>query len=175
MPDRGRNRVNTAFMVWTFCGQLVGTSVGSRLYERGGWIASGSYSVGSIGAALMFALLRGPWENRWIGWHGGCSIVKKSKNTADGRTVEIRSHLMGREVNEERVEGAEVEDTLVHDLHENHHGHDDQGAVIATDAEKSLEMMAAEDRGDENSDEIIVDDSQSEGKHTVTKPADQSP
>jgi predicted MFS family arabinose efflux permease len=58
----GRNRVNTAFMVFTFAGQLVGTFVGSQLYDRGGWIASGSFSMGSIGMALLITMARGPWE-----------------------------------------------------------------------------------------------------------------
>ncbi|KAF2111858.1 major facilitator superfamily domain-containing protein, partial [Lophiotrema nucula] len=40
-PKR-RNGVNTAFMVATFCGQLVGTAAGNHIYARGGWIASGS-------------------------------------------------------------------------------------------------------------------------------------
>lgn len=41
----GRNRVNTAFMLCTFTGQLTGTSAGAKLYFRGGWVASGSLSV----------------------------------------------------------------------------------------------------------------------------------
>lgn len=134
-------------MVWTFFGQLVGTSVGSRLYEEGGWIASGSYSVGSIGAALIFTLVRGPWENGWVGWHGGWSIFKKSQNTADGKTREVRSHLIAKE----KDQGPDVEEILSNrreDLHEHQHGHDDQEAVNATEAEKSLEMMAAEDTSD---------------------------
>jgi predicted MFS family arabinose efflux permease len=58
----GRNRVNTAFMVFTFAGQLVGTFVGSQLYDHGGWIASGSFSMGCIGMATLITLSRGPWE-----------------------------------------------------------------------------------------------------------------
>lgn len=148
-------------MVWTFFGQLVGTSVGSRLYEEGGWIASGSYSVGSIGVALIFALLRGPWEDGWIGWHGGWSILKKSKNSADGKTQEARSHLVGKETGGYGAEGAEIEDDTVavhHDHHEHRHGHDDQEAVNATDAEKNLEMMAAEDKSDGTSEETKTED-----------------
>ncbi len=69
-----RNRVNTAYMVSTFCGQLVGTSVGNSLYARGGWTRSGSASVGFIGAALVFCFARGPHEKGWVGWHGGWGI-----------------------------------------------------------------------------------------------------
>lgn len=162
-------------MVWTFFGQLVGTSVGSRLYEEGGWIASGSYSVGSIGAALVFTLIRGPWESGWVGWHGGWSIFKKSKNSADGKTKEARGHLMAREAEE----GEDAENSAAHnhrDLHEHHHGHDDQEAVNATDAEKSLEMLAAEDTNDEISENGRKGvDTRSERKSTETHPNSHEP
>lgn len=39
-----RNRVNTAYMVASFSGQLTGTAVGNRLYAQGGWVYSGSAS-----------------------------------------------------------------------------------------------------------------------------------
>jgi hypothetical protein len=42
-PD-ARNRVNTAYMVAAFSGQLTGTAVGNRLYAEGGWVYSGSCS-----------------------------------------------------------------------------------------------------------------------------------
>lgn len=74
VEPKGRNRVNTAFMIFTFLGQLCGTSVSARLYSRGGWIASGSYSVGSIAAAFVITFCRGPREDGWVGWKGGWSI-----------------------------------------------------------------------------------------------------
>ena len=82
-----RNRVNTAYMVSTFCGQLVGTSVGNSLYARGGWTRSGSASVGFIGVALVFCFARGPHEKGWVGWHGGWGIRRTDlgpKAQADG-------------------------------------------------------------------------------------------
>lgn len=77
IAPKGRNRVNTAYMVSVFCGQLVGTAAGNSLYARGGWIRSGSASVGFIGAALCVCFLRGPWEPGWVGWHGGWSIRRR--------------------------------------------------------------------------------------------------
>lgn len=38
---KARNRVNTAYMVFSFAGQLTGTAVGNRLYAEGGWVWSG--------------------------------------------------------------------------------------------------------------------------------------
>lgn len=110
IEPKARNRVNTAYMVFVFCGQLVGTSVGNSLYAWGerdggnGWIRSGSASVGFIGLALVFCVAKGPWENGWVGWRGGWGIrrrdldggkgihedVSKDRDTARGMDVEKR-------------------------------------------------------------------------------------
>lgn len=42
-PD-ARNRVNTGYMLLSFCGQLTGTAVGNRLFAEGGWTYSGGCS-----------------------------------------------------------------------------------------------------------------------------------
>lgn len=73
----GRNRVNTAFMLMTFLGQLTGTSAGNKIYEMGGWRASGSFSVGLMGLIFVLSAMRGPWEPGWIGWRGGFSVKKR--------------------------------------------------------------------------------------------------
>ncbi|RMZ72871.1 dityrosine transporter [Pyrenophora seminiperda CCB06] len=74
-PKR-RNGVNTAFMIATFVGQLMGTSAGSRLYARWGWRGSGSFSVGVVVLALVVMGGRGPWETGWVGWKGGWGMRK---------------------------------------------------------------------------------------------------
>ncbi|KAI4130211.1 MAG: hypothetical protein LQ347_003469, partial [Umbilicaria vellea] len=65
IAPKARNRVNTAYMVSGFCGQLMGTAAGNHLYARGGWIRSGSASVGFLAAALCVCGARGPWEKGW--------------------------------------------------------------------------------------------------------------
>ncbi len=94
IEPKARNRVNTAFMVSVFIGQIVGTSVGNTLYAQGGWHKSGSASVGFIGAALCFCFARGPWEKGWVGWRGGWGIRRRDlgpKETVDqqGQDTEI--------------------------------------------------------------------------------------
>ncbi|KAH7139515.1 putative major facilitator superfamily transporter [Dendryphion nanum] len=100
-PKR-RNGVNTAFMVFTFCGQLMGTAVGNHVYARGGWIASGSASLGFIGFAILTMCARGPWEERWVGWRGGWSMKKKNKDSVDGKVAE-GSAGQGETVEEVRI------------------------------------------------------------------------
>ena len=77
IEPKARNRVNTAYMVSVFCGQLMGTAAGNHLYAQGGWTRSGSASVGFVCAALFFCFIRGPHTKRWIGWGGGYKMKKK--------------------------------------------------------------------------------------------------
>ena len=146
VEPKGRSRVNTVFMVATFCGQLVGTSVGSQLYDRGGWIASGSYSVGSIGAALFVASLRGPWETCWFGWRGGWSIRKKAVTEERNplRRLDTREKLEEQAKRDEAqrdLEKGEAEEGRTHAQ-----GQCDQDAVNAMGVNQALEGMAAEDK-----------------------------
>lgn len=82
IEPKARNRVNTAYMLFVFCGQLTGTAVGNNLYARGGWIHSGSASVGLIAAALVVCSLRAPWEKGWIGWTGGWGFRRRDLGAA---------------------------------------------------------------------------------------------
>lgn len=110
IEPKGRNRVNTCFMVFTFFGQLTGTSVGAHLYARGGWVGSQSFSVACIGVALILTFVRGPWETGWVGWTGGLGIKKKNKTSADGKAEEPRNHLRRMSTNSVRpVEAGNVD------------------------------------------------------------------
>jgi len=77
IEPKARNRVNTAYMLCVFCGQIVGTVVGNTLYARGGWVRSGSASVGFIGLALVFCFAKGPGEKGWVGWSGGWGVRRR--------------------------------------------------------------------------------------------------
>lgn len=92
VDPNGRNKVNTGFMVSSFFGQLTGTAAGNRLYAHGGWVASGSLSVGLTVFGIIVMLARGPWEEGWLGWSEGYSMRKKDKTSADGKTLERELH-----------------------------------------------------------------------------------
>jgi hypothetical protein len=154
VEPKGRSRVNTVFMVATFCGQLVGTSVGSQLYNRGGWIASGSYSMGSIGAALLVCSLRGPWETRWFGWRGGWSIRKKAASGVTEernplRRLDTKEKLEDEEKRKEAQKDLERGEGQQEESRAHERGQCDQEAVNAMGVDQALEGMAAEDRTDE--------------------------
>ncbi|QYT03761.1 Major facilitator superfamily transporter [Trichoderma simmonsii] len=85
-----QNSVNSVYMVFTFCGQLFGTAVGNKLYASGGWIRSGSLSIGLIGGGLLLVLIRGPHETGWIGWSGGWELrtkVLRAREAANSQEV----------------------------------------------------------------------------------------
>lgn len=125
IEPKARNRVNTAFMLATFCGQITGTAVGNKLYAEGGWIRSGSCSVGFICGTFVIVAMRGPWEEGWVGWTGGWSILKKDKNSADGKTAEVATYSVQR-----RSEPGDLENGLREE----------------TAIEKALEEMAADEK-----------------------------
>ncbi|KAL8690450.1 MAG: hypothetical protein Q9218_004104 [Villophora microphyllina] len=77
---QARNRVNTAYMLSAFCGQLTGTALGNHIYAIGGWTSSGSTSVGFLSAALLLCFIRGPREKGWIGWGGGWALKRQTDN-----------------------------------------------------------------------------------------------
>ncbi|KXJ92129.1 membrane protein [Microdochium bolleyi] len=74
LDPKARNRINTAYMVFSFAGQLTGTAVGNRLYAEGGWTWSSGCNIAFLGAGLLMAIARGPREKGWLGWAGGWSI-----------------------------------------------------------------------------------------------------
>ncbi|KAK3712898.1 hypothetical protein LTR37_008783 [Vermiconidia calcicola] len=138
VEPQGRNRINTCFMVFTFFGQLTGTAVGAQLYGRGGWVVSQSFSVGCIAMALIVTFARGPWEEGWIGWHGGLSIKKKNQ-TADGKaSQETRNPLRRLATNEPRPTDADVEKDAVGD---------DQGVPDGIERDLGLHGDTGSDKG----------------------------
>ena len=89
LEPKGRNRINTVYMVFVFSGQLMGTAVGNRLYAQHGWIGSGSASVGFIGAGLTVCFARGPWHQGWIGWNGGWNCRRKEFQHVRNRGADV--------------------------------------------------------------------------------------
>ncbi|CZR60841.1 related to dityrosine transporter [Phialocephala subalpina] len=105
-----RNRVNTAYMVSVFCGQLMGTAVGNKLYARGGWVASGSCSVGFVGVALLVCFARAPWNPGWIGWKGGWNVRRRDLGPRTAPQEPAIEQALDEVAAEEGQEGVVAED-----------------------------------------------------------------
>ncbi|EPQ53019.1 MFS general substrate transporter, partial [Gloeophyllum trabeum ATCC 11539] len=73
-PD-ARARLNAVVIL---CGQVMGTSVSTRLFVEGGYRAVGYFALGLAGLDLVLLFLRGPHlpNDRWVGWAGGFGMRK---------------------------------------------------------------------------------------------------
>ncbi|KAK4236230.1 major facilitator superfamily domain-containing protein [Achaetomium macrosporum] len=110
IQPKARNRVNTAYMVMSFSGQLTGTAVGNRLYAQGGWVYSGSCSIAFIGLAIIISLARGPRETGWIGWSGGWAIRRDDLSPPEKPEKGSDTEADGESVQTEAAAGIENED-----------------------------------------------------------------
>ncbi|KAI1193309.1 major facilitator superfamily domain-containing protein [Nemania serpens] len=87
------NAVNSAYMIFTFAGQLFGTAVGNALYARGGWLWSGALNIAQLVVAVALVVVRGPHEEGWVGWGGGWDLRRAEVDvvvvgTGDGSASE---------------------------------------------------------------------------------------
>lgn len=76
LNDQARSRLNSCLLVVGYTGQMTGTAVMSRLYGAYGWKPSGGFAVGVLGLGVVVLLVRGPGEQRWVGWRGGRRVRK---------------------------------------------------------------------------------------------------
>ncbi|KAG9125528.1 hypothetical protein FRC07_007246 [Ceratobasidium sp. 392] len=82
-----RARMNAVFVIsirwWNkiFLGQVMGTSVGTKVYLKYGWRYSGVLALGFHGVQLIILVLRGPnvSRKRWIGWRSEPKTVGTEK------------------------------------------------------------------------------------------------
>ncbi|KAF5364668.1 hypothetical protein D9758_005645 [Tetrapyrgos nigripes] len=68
-----RARLNAIYILSLFIGQVMGTSVGTKVFLEHGWRACAGVSLAYGGWQIFALLLRGPNCGRftWIGWEGG--------------------------------------------------------------------------------------------------------
>ncbi|KAH9948302.1 major facilitator superfamily domain-containing protein [Amylocystis lapponica] len=85
LDSRARARLNAVLLISMFIGQVMGTIVGSYVFNKYGWRASAACSLAWTGFMLIASLARGPHVPRytWFGYQGGCE-VRKSKLAARG-------------------------------------------------------------------------------------------
>ena len=86
-----RNRINTSYTIFVFCGQMAGTAVGNKLYAQSGWVLAGIANIAFVGLAIVVTLFRGPWETGWLGWAGGWSLAAEKIDRLSDTGAEIGS------------------------------------------------------------------------------------
>ncbi|EPQ60755.1 MFS general substrate transporter [Gloeophyllum trabeum ATCC 11539] len=87
-----RARLNAVLVISIFIGQVMGTSVGTKVFVDYGWRAAAGLSMAFCGWELAILLLRGPHCERhtWIGWEGGWEarqkVIKERQQYSVGET-----------------------------------------------------------------------------------------
>ncbi|KIY43089.1 MFS general substrate transporter [Fistulina hepatica ATCC 64428] len=91
-----RARLNAVSILSLFIGQVMGTSVGTRVFNKHGWRACGALMMGWYGWQLLVLLLRGPHCRRktWLGFEGGWSTSRGQDEATPraGSPVEDEKH-----------------------------------------------------------------------------------
>ncbi|KAG6827919.1 hypothetical protein H0H92_009961 [Tricholoma furcatifolium] len=78
-----RSRLNVVMILAILVGQVMGTSVGTKVFVNYGWRAGAALSMGWYGFQLAILLLRGPHCERftWCGYEGGFEARKSVLET----------------------------------------------------------------------------------------------
>ncbi|KAF9259070.1 MFS general substrate transporter [Marasmius fiardii PR-910] len=78
IAPEARSRLNAVNVVGLFSGQVLGSSVGSKVFLGHGWRAGAGLQFGFAACALFVLLLRGPHCQRhtWFGYEGGLEFRK---------------------------------------------------------------------------------------------------
>lgn len=92
-----------------FIGQVMGTTVGSYVFNKYGWRAAASLSLGWTGFMLLAILARGPHVPRhtWFGYAGGCE-VRKSKLAERARAKDAEAGAADIDVSASTSKAASV-------------------------------------------------------------------
>ncbi|PSR79183.1 hypothetical protein PHLCEN_2v7154 [Hermanssonia centrifuga] len=79
LDPSARSRMNAVLIISIFFGQIIGTSVGTSVFNSHGWRPAAALSVGWQGFSVLMLLLRGPHCSRytWFGYEGGFEMWKK--------------------------------------------------------------------------------------------------
>ncbi|KAF7982162.1 hypothetical protein HWV62_29925 [Athelia sp. TMB] len=93
-----RARLNAVLILSLFIGQVMGTSVGTRVFVQYGWRAASAVSMAWFGFQLVMLLLRGPHVERytWFGYEGGLearkSVVTAREEAAEAAVSDVKAH-----------------------------------------------------------------------------------
>uniref|UniRef100_A0A0W0FEA9 Putative MFS superfamily n=1 Tax=Moniliophthora roreri TaxID=221103 RepID=A0A0W0FEA9_MONRR len=111
IAPEARARLNAVNVLAIFVGQVMGTSVGTKVFIEHGWRAGAGLQLALAGWALFVLLLRGPHCSRytWLGYEGGIearkSVVEARKRAASsGSEDNDKSALPTREKNEKDLD-----------------------------------------------------------------------
>ncbi|EGN97822.1 hypothetical protein SERLA73DRAFT_182574, partial [Serpula lacrymans var. lacrymans S7.3] len=79
ISSTARSRLNALLILSVFIGQVMGTSVGTKVFVEHGWRACALLSMAWFAWQFVILILRGPNcpRDRWIGYGGGVQFWKR--------------------------------------------------------------------------------------------------
>ncbi|KAL0064261.1 hypothetical protein AAF712_008846 [Marasmius tenuissimus] len=97
IAPEARARLNAVNILGIFCGQVMGSSVGTKLFLEHGWRAGAGIQVAWAGWSLFVLLLRGPHCRRytWLGYEGGGEFRKSVIDARRKEEVERSDNSTG--------------------------------------------------------------------------------
>ncbi|KAG7453145.1 MFS general substrate transporter [Guyanagaster necrorhizus] len=107
-----RARLNAVYILSLFIGQVMGSSVGTKVFVQYGWRAGGALSMAFCGWMLFILMLRGPHcgNKTWFGYQGGWearkNVVEPAKEIReeDKQDIEMGTDSRSREMGEKESE-----------------------------------------------------------------------
>ncbi|EPQ54895.1 MFS general substrate transporter [Gloeophyllum trabeum ATCC 11539] len=118
IDEKARARLNAVVLLSLFIGQVMGTSVGTKIFVEHGWRAASGLAMGFLGWQLLILLLRGPHCGRftWFGYEGGLEprkgVVMERKRREEAEKNGVRVNDDGNERQDEKVvEGGQEDRT----------------------------------------------------------------
>ena len=104
-----------------FIGQIMGTAVGTELFNNHGWRASAAANLGWQSFALLVLLMRGPHCARytWVGWEGGFAWRKNSEQPREAGKRPATSEKKTDECGDAEEKGATESPRKDTDMSEN--------------------------------------------------------
>ncbi|GJE88224.1 MFS general substrate transporter [Phanerochaete sordida] len=89
LDPSARARMNAVLIISIFIGQIMGTSVGTSVFNAHGWRAAAALNLGWEGFCVLVLLARGPHCARytWLGWEGGFAWRKPAADPPQSMNV----------------------------------------------------------------------------------------
>ncbi|KAG5642895.1 hypothetical protein DXG03_001902 [Asterophora parasitica] len=104
-----RSRLNAVLIISLFIGQVMGTSVGTKVFVEHGWRATAILSMAWYGCQALLLLLRGPHCRRttWFGYEGGLKAWKSVVDKELQTHLPLKSDVKGLQDGPDKIELAE--------------------------------------------------------------------
>ncbi|KIP09416.1 hypothetical protein PHLGIDRAFT_67636 [Phlebiopsis gigantea 11061_1 CR5-6] len=108
IDPKARSRLNAIILISVFMGQIMGTSVGTKVFVKFGWRPAAALSVAWTGFTLVVMLVRGPHCSRytWFGYEGGWNMRKHpAPPTPETAATAAETHTADSSQDEETAVG----------------------------------------------------------------------